>query len=336
METKSQVSYRKFLRSDHDHINDGGFSKSWHADWEQPISLPPPHSRAHNQCDAEDPRIFHMFWTGDFADKPYLSALSFLYTQNLGLHDLDPPARCTPQLWLWINPGPAASLSSPYTADEFVHQLRNNKWAAPFLHPRFKNVIRFKLWNTAEQLDTIPELQHEWRLKKTLFNSDGQSIQMQDFEPSQTDQSTNEDIQNRAGSKSSDKYDILSVILSDMARFILCHRFGGIYLDADTIFLRDWEELWGWKGAFAYKWSVHEKYNTAVLRLRKRSALGTFLLRTALKNGMDFHPFSLTTYLQEARMQELLYRLPDALFDPAWLNMENMQRERPPQPFFAT
>ena len=80
-----------------------------------------------------------------------------------------------------------------------------------------------------------------------------------------------DDMVHRTGSKSSSTYDRLSVILSDLARFVLCHRFGGIYLDADTIFLRDWEELWGWKGAFAYRWSYHDSYNTAVLRLNKNS-----------------------------------------------------------------
>jgi WD repeat and SOF domain-containing protein 1 len=57
-------------------------------------------------------------------------------------------------------------------------------------------------------------------------------------------------------------------------------------LDADTLLLRDWEELWGWSGAFAYRWSRLEKYNTAVLHLNKGSALGTFLFRTALKNDL--------------------------------------------------
>lgn len=105
-------------------------------------------------------------------------------------------------------------------------------------------------------------------------------------------------------------------------------------MDADTLFLRDWAELWG-KGHFAYRWSFHDKYNTAVLRLRKGSALGHFLLRTAVKNGFDFHPFEITKYLKEARLDNLLTRLPDAMFDGAWLNMEGYQRERPPQPFFT-
>lgn len=64
-----------------------------------------------------------------------------------------------------------------------------------------------------------------------------------------------DEMEDRLGSKSASSYDRLSVILSDMARFVLCHRFGGIYLDADTVLLRDWEELWGSKQAFAYRWS---------------------------------------------------------------------------------
>jgi WD repeat and SOF domain-containing protein 1 len=115
---------------------------------------------------------------------------------------------------------------------------------------------------------------------------------------------------------------------------VLCHRFGGIYLDADTILLRDWEELWGWDGAFAYRWSRLEKYNTAVLRLNKGSALGTLLFKTALRNGLDFHPMTVSKYTRDAYVEGLLLRLPDALFDSAWLNTEYYQRERPPQPYF--
>jgi WD repeat and SOF domain-containing protein 1 len=138
----------------------------------------------------------------------------------------------------------------------------------------------------------------------------------------------------KVGSSSESDYDRLSVILSDMARFVLTHRFGGVYLDADTIFLRDWEELWNYRGQFAYRWSWHQKYNTAVLKLHKGSALGTFLFKTALENGLDFHPMTVSRYLKDAGLDKLLFRVPDALFDPAWLNMERYQRERPPFPYF--
>ncbi|KAH7928524.1 hypothetical protein BV22DRAFT_1102989 [Leucogyrophana mollusca] len=347
-----------------------GLVKKRGVEWEPPLPLRPalqhtPYSSLPEHCDPENPRLFHMFWTGPFTDKPYLALLSFLFTQNAGLHlkDGDTPNVCRPEFWLWINPGPAASVPNPSALSDMYEQLKTNPWAAPFLHPRFKDVIKFKLWNTTDQLDGIPELKDEWRdLKDTLFNSGGHIINVpadkqssKTAEPSSTavehsnstnaadakasstggDKTDEDDMLNRTGSKSSSSYDRLSVILSDMARFVLCHRFGGIYLDADTILLRDWEELWGWKGAFAYRWSRLEKYNTAVLRMNKNSALGSFLFRTALKNGLDFHPMTVSRYTKDAHLEGLLLRLPDALFDSAWLNTEYYQRDRPPQPYFT-
>lgn len=349
-----------------------GLRKKVGVDWETqlPLRAPlqhTPYSSLPAPCDPENPRLFHMFWTGPFTDKPYLALLSFLFTQNVGLHlkDGDTLDVCRPEFWMWINPGPAASVPNPSALSDMYEGLKSNPWAAPFLHHRFKDVIKFKLWNTTDQLDGIPELKDEWReLRETLFNSGGHIVsvpaeksQSKSAEVSSTsalEDSTNstdadtsakpsstgdnksdeDDMLNRTGSKSSSSYDRLSVILSDMARFVLCHRFGGIYLDADTIFLRDWEELWGWKGAFAYRWSRLEKYNTAVLRMNKNSALGSFLFRTALKNGLDFHPMTVSRYTKDAYLEGLLLRLPDAMFDSAWLNTEYYQRERPPQPYF--
>lgn len=377
----------------------------------------PTHPSADPMCDPDHPRIFHIFWAGAFTDKPYLAAMSFLYTQNLGLH-MKPRSRqmvnflekqCRPQLWLWINPGPAASLPNPKARSQMFDQLRSNPWSAPFLHERFAEVVKFRLWNTTEQLDNVPEMRPYWR-SLPLFNSGGvkfgtgstTNLHIDDeekdiassiigknsdtdhafnvtadgsmeenrgrfgndavlrvgqdlsdalavngrdlkatagVEPEQTDRSlrakpTTADMLNRVGSTSSKGYDRLTVVLSDMARLVLTHRFGGIYLDADTILLRDWEELWGWKGAFAYRWSRLEKYNTAVLKLHRNSAIGSFLFKSALANGLDFHPMTISKYTKDASLEGLLLRLPDALFDSAWLNTEYYQRDRPPFPYF--
>ncbi|KAF8632638.1 hypothetical protein AX15_001837 [Amanita polypyramis BW_CC] len=347
--------------SSHGFDPDSGLSKKRGVEWERPpIPLPAPrrhqpYSTLPSPCDPENPRIFHMFWTGPITDKPYLALLSFLYTQNTGLHlqaKQHDPHLCRPKLWLWINPGPAAAVPNAHALSDMFKELSSNPWASPFLHPRFSDVIEFKLWNTTEQLDGIPELRDGWR-NRDLFNSGGHviavprgvqetlnnnqnAVEEGDFETSGSRKGTADDMLHRTGSKSSSTYDRLSVILSDMARFILCHRYGGIYLDADTIFLRDWEEVWGWKGAFAYRWSRLPRLNTAVLHLNRGSALGSFLFRTALKNGLDFHPMTVSRYLKDAYLEPLLLRLPDALFDPAWLNTENYQMNRPPQPFFTS
>lgn len=249
-------------------LEDGLFKKQ-DADWESRLSLPPTlthrtYSALSSPCDPENPRLFHMFWTGPFTDKPYVALLSFLFTQNTGIHHSQYPEDspvCRPQFWMWINPGPAAAVPNPSAMRDMYDQLKSNSWASPFLHPRFKDVIKFKLWNTTEQLDGVPEIKDEWRIyKDSLFNSGGYVVNVPADKKEETKEDSaatnatdaahtkkadDDDILNRTGSKSSSSYDRLSVILSDMARFILCHRFGGIYLDADTIFLRDWEELWG-------------------------------------------------------------------------------------------
>ncbi|OCF33649.1 WD repeat and SOF domain-containing protein 1 [Kwoniella heveanensis BCC8398] len=327
-------------------------------------------------CDPLHPRIFHMFWAGPFTDKPYMAVMSFLFTQNLGLDkpvDIsssdDVRGTCRPQFWVWINPGPAAAVPNPNAKREMYESLATNPWSAPFLHERFREVVKFKMWNTTEQLDGIDELKDHWRAMP-IFNSGGNTYKQpapqqtpiarveetileertegNEDEPKMGDilaeaESTTEapatkkgkgGIFEKVGSSSESDYDRLSVILSDMARFVLTYRFGGIYLDADTLFLRDWEELWNYRGQFAYRWSWHQKYNTAVLKLHKRSALATFLFKTALENGLDFHPMTVSRYLKDAGLDKLLFRVPDALFDPAWLNMERYQRERPPFPYF--
>ena len=69
------------------------------------------------------------------------------------------------------------------------------------------------------------------------------------------------------------------------------------------------------------------RYNTTVLHLNKGSASGSFLFRTASKNG--------SRYTRDTHLEELL-RLPDALFesDAAWLYTEFRRRDRLPQPYF--
>lgn len=351
---------------------------------EQNLASLPQSSNDSNACDPENPRIFHMFWAGPFTDKPYLALLSFLYTQNLGLHTKEgtvqtQPEACKPQFWVWINPGPAASIPNKNAVKKMFDSLTANPWSSPFLHDRFRDAIKFKMWNTTEQLDGVPELAPFWR-DHELFNSGGVRYgspkkQEKQSQPQKNEQAEdqrlnreaeeneaaqaaaervennkntpvasaeNEDeddeydgtMENRVGSTSDANYDRLTVVLSDMARFILTHRFGGIYIDADTLFLRDWEELWGWDGAFAYRWSRMQKYNTAVYKMHKNSALGSFLFKTALANGFDFHPMTISKYTKDAQLDSLLLRLPDALFDSAWLNTEDFQMDRPPFPFF--
>ncbi|KAI0348387.1 hypothetical protein BDW22DRAFT_83853 [Trametopsis cervina] len=267
-------------------------------------------------CDPDNPRIFHMFWEGAFTDKPYMAILSFLYTQNLGLH-FDraierPLGACTPQLWLWIHQRAWADTHAPNEWERvMLAELTANEWATPFLHPRFGDVVKFKVWNGEQMLQDTPELHDDWPTKRSHSK--------------------------RSPASPPALYDTASVAFSDTVRFVLLHKYGGIYLDVDLLFLRDMSELWGYPSAFAYRWSrLPDRYNTAVLRLHRGSALGTWLLRTAHQNGMGFHPIRVSRYVEDAEMRGLLVQAPVALFDPAWLMVEGYEKGRGPQPHLAT
>ncbi|QRW05224.1 myotubularin-related protein 10 [Ceratobasidium sp. AG-Ba] len=159
---------------------DAGLVFNRRGEIEPALSLPPPRARktSSEACDPDHPRIYHMFWTGEFTDKPYMALMSYLFTQNLGLGEdrgaPTPKGLCRPEFWMWINPGPAAAVPNPTALRDMFEGLKASPWASPFLHPRFADVIKFKLWNTTEQLDGIPEIKDEWReFEATLFNSGG-------------------------------------------------------------------------------------------------------------------------------------------------------------------
>lgn len=247
---------------------------------------------------------------------------------------------------------------SAYAPDDWgsvmFSELRDNVWAAPLLHPRFNDVVQFKVWNGPAQIQALPEFRDDWSSSSSSSSSDTVHhillvrSTIEDAFDLRTPANVNANDARKvvaARTPASDflrspvasqpYYDRASVSESDFVRFVLCHRYGGVYLDVDVIFLRDWEELWGWQGAFAYRWSRLERYNTAVLRLHRRSALGALLLRTAWRNGVEFHPIRVSAYLKDAQMEALLVRAPVALFDPAWLNAEGFELDRPPQPHFS-
>ncbi|KAF9330887.1 hypothetical protein BG006_006198 [Podila minutissima] len=62
---------------------------------------------------------------------------------------------------------------------------------------------------------------------------------------------------------------ITPVAFSDEARFLILHRYGGMYLDADTLLLRDMSPICDTGLEFAYEWSNLKIYNAAIMKLDK-------------------------------------------------------------------
>ncbi|KAF0499402.1 wd repeat and sof domain-containing protein 1 [Gigaspora margarita] len=121
---------------------------------------------------------------------------------------------------------------------------------------------------------------------------------------------------------------IPTVGYSDLVRFVLLYRYGGMYVDADVLFLRDMRPIYHLNQEFAYRWSFWLNYNTAILRLNAKSMTSRAVVESAMEHKMNFHPFQIKYYLVKKRivvkqdLDEHLYMMPTTLFDPLWLKVD--------------
>ncbi|RIB19133.1 hypothetical protein C2G38_2141772 [Gigaspora rosea] len=123
----------------------------------------------------------------------------------------------------------------------------------------------------------------------------------------------------------------ITVALSDLVRFVVLHNYGGIYIDADVLLVRDMRPLYYANFEFSYLWSYLNEYNTAVLRLWKESQSSKMVICGAINNKMSFHPFNIRKYLSthenstRKETNKFIYMFPPGLFDPLWLKRDNKQ-----------
>jgi len=110
---------------------------------------------------------------------------------------------------------------------------------------------------------------------------------------------------------------------SDFLRLLVLERLGGVYVDADVLFLTSWRPLLcSFGGDFAYEWGPEGYMNTAVLAISKESFLGTCLLQAAARTQQarianPFHPGELSRLAHE-HCSDGLAMLPCEMFDPYW------------------
>jgi len=118
-----------------------------------------------------------------------------------------------------------------------------------------------------------------------------------------------------------------------LVRSIVLYKYGGIYIDADVLLLRDMRPFYYSNLEFAYRWSYRDDYNTAVMRLWRNSTVAESMIKGAMRNDMNFHPFKVKDYLIDnevnnqtmKELNEKLYMLPVGLFDPLWLKNDKEQ-----------
>ena len=113
---------------------------------------------------------------------------------------------------------------------------------------------------------------------------------------------------------------------ADFLRCAVPYRYGGVYADADMMFLRDMRVLLdgtGLGGEFSYQWSDRPWACSAILRLHEGSDVARGLLERCADRG-SCHPKSIFAF-DEADDLPLLV-LPCPVFDPLWIHADHRRR----------
>lgn len=74
--------------------------------------------------------------------------------------------------------------------------------------------------------------------------------------------------------------------LANMFRTLVLYNFGGIWVDTDTIILRDFRPLFEYTGEFATQLCMSRYYNNNFMGLRKHSRAGRHMLTTIAETGL--------------------------------------------------
>ncbi|PVG04787.1 hypothetical protein CPB86DRAFT_771423 [Serendipita vermifera] len=283
------------------------------------------------QCEKDYPRVFHTYLEKPPTDRLYMALVSFLYTQNLGLH-LDesqknkmPHLPCTPEVWVWVD----HRIVQESKLQQWISQ---NTWTQTFMDARFTKFIKFKIWDGTEQMDATVEWSKEWRDRGryshfTEKSSTEASAHSHIHERREVDETS--DLQSFTSAE--ELHTTLNVSMTDTASWLLPHRYGGMFVSPEILFLRDFEEIWNYRGAFG-TFSPNATIPMPVLKLNKGSGIGTVMLRMGLRYGLKLDKESVRRYARELGFEEMLTPFPDLLADLAFSSSEEYQKARLPVP----
>lgn len=71
---------------------------------------------------------------------------------------------------------------------------------------------------------------------------------------------------------------------SDLLRLLLLYKYGGVWIDTDTILLRDLRPIVEYFGEFGGRFAMNQKFNNAILSLRKGSKVGLQLIEISCRH----------------------------------------------------
>ncbi len=108
---------------------------------------------------------------------------------------------------------------------------------------------------------------------------------------------------------------------ADAFRFIVLYNYGGVYFDLDVLFLRDFTDLL--VSEFCYAWEDQPFANSALLYLKRKSAIATYILQKSIRKRTVL-PWVIFYYSDNKLKDLLVY--PCAFFDPLWQGGDKLEK----------
>ena len=242
---------------------------------------------------------YHVYWTGPATWRVELFIKSHLYTQNL------PCVR----LLLWLD--------GDRDPDAVEKMLNHDPLFARFLPFVERGDIILKTWKFPSRIP-LP----------AGDNTDGVGYYKTPGRPNSKNETIVGDGLIRDGNNqewlvlTEKQMTFLPVAVSDAVRFVVLHIYGGAYFDMDVVMLRDMRPfLIGDQHSFAERWAGHSSpgdYNTAIMSLSANSSLSSYLLRGAVRMGLNFHPRVVGVMAVKDKRNREFHMLETAAFDPIW------------------
>lgn len=246
---------------------------------------------------------YHVYWNGPATWRVELFIKSYLYTQNL------PCVR----LFLWLD--------GDRNPDAVEQMLNHDPLFERFLPFVKRGDIIMKTWKFPSRIP-LP----------AGDNTDGVGYHKIPGKPNSKNETIVGDGLIRDGNNqewlvlTEKQMTFLPVAVSDAVRFVVLHIYGGAYFDMDVVMLRDMRPfLIGEQHSFAERWGGHPSpgdYNTAIMSLTANSSLSSYLLRGAVRMGLNFHPRIVGVMAVKDKRNHEFHMLETAAFDPIWTDFD--------------
>jgi hypothetical protein len=252
---------------------------------------------------------YHVYWTGPATWRVELFIKSYLYTQNL------PCVR----LFLWLD--------GDRDQDAVNKMLNNDPLFVRFLPLVERGDIIMKTWKFPSRIP-LP----------AGDNTDGVGYHKTPGIPNSNNETVVGDGLIRDGNNqewlvlTEKQMTFLPVAVSDAVRFVVLHIYGGAYFDMDVVMLRDMRPLLiGEQHSFAERWGGSPSpgdYNTAIMSLSANSSLSSYLLRGAVRMGLNFHPRIVGVMAVKDKRNHEFHMLETAAVDPIWSEFDHARLGR--------